>query len=117
MADLLEGAEESFTLEDLEISEVEQFVALPNIDNINSGTCRGHCLREKRRNFCPCRSLNNFCSRACHGEDFGQCMNNRRVQESDSDNAVSLLFFYFIHALCNLFLSNGLNLDWNLCSE
>ena len=36
-------------LEDLEISQVEQFAALPNIDNINTCTCRGHYLQEKTR--------------------------------------------------------------------
>ena len=85
MADALE---ESFTLEDLEISQIEELATLPNVDNITTCTCRGHCLRERGRNFCPCKSLNKFCSSACHGDDFGEaCMNSRRVNESDSDSS------------------------------
>ena len=81
--------EESLSPDELfETSVVESAAALPNVDNLTTCTCRGHCLREKGRNFCPCRSMNNFCSTVCHGDDFGQCMNNRRVQESDSEDTV-----------------------------
>lgn len=99
MADALE---QSFTLEDLEISELEQVADLPNLDCITTCSCRGHCYRESGRNFCPCKSLNNFCSIACHGENFGACLNNRRAQESDSesssdkDTTVSLLFYTIV---------------------
>ncbi|XP_028395416.1 uncharacterized protein LOC114519475 [Dendronephthya gigantea] len=86
MAGAIEG---SFSLEDFEANVLENAAAMPNRDKITVCKCRGHCLREKGRNFCPCRSINSLCSSACHGEDFGCCMNNRLVQESDSDESDS----------------------------
>ena len=40
-----------------------------------------------------------FCSSACHEEDFDTCMNNRRVQESYSDQMVSLYYAISFYAL------------------
>ena len=84
MADALE---ESFSLEDLEISQIEELARLPNVDNIT--TCRGRycCLRENGRNFCPCKSMDKYCSNACHGGDLLSFMNNPRLQESDSEES------------------------------
>ena len=99
MADAL--IEQSFTLKDLEISQIEYLATLPKVDNITSCSCHGHCLREKGRNFCPCKSLDQFCSSACHHDNFGACMNNQRVYGSDSDSeksedtAVSVNFHLF----------------------
>ncbi|CAB4010988.1 Hypothetical predicted protein, partial [Paramuricea clavata] len=90
MAEL--SQEGSFSLDDFERSIVENAAALPNVDNLTTCNCRGYCLREKGRNFCPCKSINSFCSEACHGDGFSCCMNNRRVQESDSDDTDSDLY-------------------------
>ena len=86
------ASEGCFSLEEFEVSQTEEAAALPNVDNLTICKCRGHCLKEKGRNFCPCRSLNTFCSSVCHGviANLGCCMNNKRAQESDSENTVSL---------------------------
>ncbi|CAB4006536.1 Hypothetical predicted protein [Paramuricea clavata] len=77
-------------LEDLERSELENAAEVPNMDNnMTTCTCRGICMRERGRNFCPCKSLGSFCSSSCHGDNFGRCMNSRRAQESDSDQTDS----------------------------
>ena len=85
---MAEAMEESFSHDKFETSVLESAAALPNVDNITTCNCRGHCLRERGRNFCPCRSISIYCSSASHGEDFGYCMNNRRVQESDGEETV-----------------------------
>ena len=87
MAEALEG---SLSLHKFEANVIESAATLPNVDNNTTCSCRGACLREKGRNYCPCRSINSFCSSACHGENFGCCMNNRRAQESDSEDEVSI---------------------------
>ena len=74
--------------DDFETSVLESAAELLNVDNITTCDCRGHCLRKRGRNFCQCRSINSYCSSACHDDDFGYCMNNRRVQESDSEETV-----------------------------
>jgi hypothetical protein len=61
--------DESFTLEAIEQSEIEEAALIPNVDNITVCTCRGVCLRESGRNACPCKSLGQFCSSACHGDN------------------------------------------------
>ena len=85
MAESLQG---SFSLDEFEASTIENVAVLPNYDPNTRCSCRSHCLRENGRNYCPCRSVGSLCSRACHGDDFGVCMNNRRVLESDSDETV-----------------------------
>ena len=89
MADALNSSFAS--LDELEISEIEQLATLPNVDNFTSCKCRGRycCLRERGRNFCPCKSMNKYCSSACqcHKEDFGRCLNSRNLYESDSEES------------------------------
>ena len=91
--DMAESLEGSFSVHEFENSLIENAAAVPNVDNVTTCSCRGYCLRDKGRNYCPCKSLNTFCSSVCHGDDFGLCMNNRRVEESDSDETVR---YYFI---------------------
>ena len=80
--------EESFTLEEFETSQIDELATLPNVDQTTTCKCRGHCLREKGRNVCLCKSINKYCSTSCHdGGEFSSCMNNRRVHESDSDES------------------------------
>ena len=58
MAESFEG---SFSLDDCEASAIEGAAAVSNLDNIlTTCSCRGYCLREKGRNYCPCKSINNF---------------------------------------------------------
>jgi hypothetical protein len=83
---MAEALDESFILEELDISQIENIASIPNIDNIAICSCRGNCIRERGRNFCPCKSINQYCSSACH-EGNSLCLNNRRAQESDSDDS------------------------------
>jgi hypothetical protein len=92
---MAEALGESFSLEELERNELENAAALPNVDNLTICSCRGFCLRERGRNFCPCKSIGTFCSTACH-EDDETCLNSRRVQESDSEQTVSLFLMLCI---------------------
>lgn len=78
--------DESFTLEEIEQSELEQAALIPNTDNITVCSCKGICLREVGRNACPCRSRGQYCSSACHGDNT-ICINNRRALESDSSTS------------------------------
>ena len=81
MAEALEG---SLSLDKFKASVLESAAAVPNVDiNIISCSCRGACLCEKGRNYCLCKTINSFCSSACHRPNFVFCMNNRRAQESD----------------------------------
>lgn len=90
IAVVAESIEGSFSVDEFELNVLENAAAIPNVDNITTCSCRGYCLRGKGRNFCPCKSVNSFCSSVCHGDDFGCCMNNRRVQESGSEDTVNL---------------------------
>lgn len=95
-------------MEDFERSQLESVAAVPNADvNMTTCMCRNFCLKEKGRNFCPCRSIGNFCSSVCHGENSERCMNNRRTQESDSDITVryhyDLYVFIFPVSCCPRF--------------
>ena len=90
--------EGSFSVEEYEAQVIENAAAVPNADNLTTCSCRGHCLRDKGRNYCPCKSNNSFCSSACHGEDnrLALCMNSRRVQEDDSDETTVSTISIFI---------------------
>ena len=84
--------DESFTLDDIEQSDIEQVAQIPNADNVTVCSCRGICLRERGRNACPCKTINQYCSSACHlAEDANSnmCMNTRRVLESDESDRTS----------------------------
>ena len=85
VADSLVG---SFLIDEFEASLVENGASVPNVDNVTTCSCCGYCFRDKARSYYPCKSLNTFCTSICHGDDFGLCMNNRRVQENDSDQTV-----------------------------
>ena len=79
-----------FTLEDLEISQIDKLATLPNIDNVTICKCSSRfycCLRKSGRNVCPCKSMGKYCSSVCHGDDFETCMNRQTVQESNSDDS------------------------------
>ncbi len=103
MADALDLSFNS--LEELEISQIEELATLPNVDNFTTCKCHGRysCLRESGRNLCPCKSMSKHCSSACHRdqEDFSGCFNSRNLLESDShesDRTTVSLYF----ALCCL---------------
>ena len=91
LTDMAKSLQGSFSLDEFEASVIENVVAVPNLDPNTTCFCRGHCLRANGRDYCPCRSVNSLCSRACHGDDFGYCMNNKRALEDDSDETVRLL--------------------------
>jgi hypothetical protein len=77
MAESLQG---SFSLDEFEASVIENVAAVPNLDRNTTCSCRGHCLRENGRNYCPCRNASSL----------GYCMNNRRALEDDS-NTVKII--------------------------
>ena len=66
--------DESFSrLEELEINQIEELASVANLENLTTCSCRGNCLRESGRNFCPCRSLNHYCSSTCHDGNSSPC--------------------------------------------
>ena len=77
------------TLEDLEIDQMEQLASDSYFDNNTTCSCRGNCLRERGRKF-----VSNYCSSVCHNGNSDMCLNNRRVQESDSDDSSVSVFVY-----------------------
>jgi hypothetical protein len=83
--------DESFNLDDIEQSEIEQNALIPNTNEVSVCSCRGACLKECGRNACPCKSMGNYCSEACHShaEIYETCMNKRCLieGESSSDNS------------------------------
>ena len=82
--------DERFTLDDIEQSEIEQNALLPNTDEVSVCTCKGACLKERGRKACPCRSMGNYCSEACHAnEENLTCMNRRRLLEGESSESES----------------------------
>ena len=90
---MAEALDESFnTVEELEISQIEELASVPNFDNLATCSCHGNCIRERGRNFCPCKSLNQHCSSLCHVGNH-MCLNNRRAEESNSDNSSSSVSF------------------------
>ena len=90
---MAEALDESFnTVEELEISQIEELASAPNFDNFATCSCRGNCIQERGRNFCPCKSLNQYCLSVCHVGNH-MCLNNRRAQESNSDDSSSSMSF------------------------
>ena len=64
---MADAFDESFDIvEELEISEMEEPASVPNFDNVTTFSCRVNCIRERTRNVCPCKSLNQYCSSVCH---------------------------------------------------
>ena len=60
-------------LEDLEINQMQQLASDSYFNNNTTCSCRGNSLRERGRNF---------------------CLNNQRVQESDSNDSSVSVFVY-----------------------
>ena len=67
----------SFSLDEFEAIVIENVAAVPNLDPNTTCSCRGHWLGTIGRNYCPCRSVNSLCSRACHGDDMDE--NNEKI--------------------------------------
>ena len=86
----------SFTLDDIEESEIVKIAHVANADNISVCACRGISLRENGRNACSCKSISYYCSSACHPAN-ASCMNKQSVLEgfqnrsSDSDSSQETL--------------------------
>ena len=95
--------ESSNTVEELEISQIEELASVPNFDNVTTCFCRRNCIREIGRNFSQCKSLNQYCSSVCHGGN-SLCLNNCRSQERDSDDSSSSVsFFIYIYTIIDVF--------------
>ena len=60
------------------------------MDEVSICSCHGACLKERGRNACPCKSMGNYCSEACHNDSNAKsksiCMNKRRLIEGDSSD-------------------------------
>ena len=84
--------DESFSIDEVEQREIEQVALIPNLDNATVCSCKGTCLRAGGRNACPCESIEQYCSSACHslgGTNSKICLNNRKTLESDSSESDS----------------------------
>ena len=75
----------SFSLERMEIEEIDAIASVPNLDRVTTCSCQGLCLRAQGRKFCPCKSIGQYCTSNCHAEHVGECLNTKRVHESESD--------------------------------
>ena len=53
---MAEALDRSFSLEELEINEIEERASVPNFENLTTCSCRSNCIRERGRNFCPCKA-------------------------------------------------------------
>lgn len=95
----MDGSGANVSLEDLEISQIEELESA-NIENLTTCSCRGNCLREKGRKYCPCKSNNHYCTTACHGDYSELCLNHRRAQESNSDDTTVSVFIYSTILVC-----------------
>ena len=102
MADFLN---EGLTLEELEISEIEEHASIPNFDTLTTCSCRINCIWDRGRNFCPCKSQGQYCSSVCH-DGNSLCPNNRRAVESNSD--YSLVSFFDIKN-CQLYCISNIS--------
>ena len=81
-----ENMDESFDIGDAERMQIEEIAQVTNLDAITMCSCRGMCLREKGRNACPCKTIGQYCSSACH-DLSSVCMNRQQYIESDSDSS------------------------------
>ena len=69
-----ENMDESFDIGDAERMLIEEIAQVANLDAITLCSCRGMCLRKKGRNACPCETIGQYCSSACH-DLSSACMN------------------------------------------
>ena len=101
---MAEAFDKSFnTVEELEISQIGELASVPNLDNVTTCSCCGNCIRERGRSFCLCKTLNQYCSSACHAGNSSP-LNNLRPQESDSDDSSSSVsFFIYIYTMIDVF--------------
>lgn len=82
----MDDTQESLTLDDLEETELERAAQFPYVDNITTCSCRGMCLRERGRNACPCKTISQLCSKACHSERSA-CLNKNSIVGDDSSES------------------------------
>ena len=86
--------DESFSLDDVERMELDETAQRPNVDANTMCSCEGLCLRGSGRNACPCKTIGQYCTSACHPpghalEEQGYCMNSRQLLESDTSESES----------------------------
>ena len=81
MADSLDW---SFSLEELEINEIEERASVPNFENLTTCSCRSNCIRERS---------------VCH-DGNSLCLNNRKALKSNSDDS-SVSFLLFLRCYAN----------------
>ena len=58
--------DESFDIGEAEQMQIEEIAQVANLDAITMCSCRGMCLREEGKNACPCKTIGQYCSSACH---------------------------------------------------
>jgi hypothetical protein len=76
---------ESFnSFDDLDQFQLEEATQIPNKDDITVLSCRGMCLKESGRNACPCKTIGQYCTSACHADSDITCMNSKEYLVSDS---------------------------------
>ena len=91
----------SFSLEELEINEIEERTSVPNFENLTTCSCRSNCIWERSmQKLLPGRSQGQYCASVCH-DGNSLCLNNRRAIESNSDDSsVSFLLFLRMQIKC-----------------
>ena len=73
------------TLDEIEESELERAAEFAYVDNTMTCSCRGMCLQKRERNACPCRSVAQLCSTACHsGTGRLACLNTNSILGENS---------------------------------
>lgn len=101
--------DKSFTLD--EEMELEMVAKTPNVDDNTVCSCQGLCLRGAGRNACPCKSIEQFCTTACHMQnEETMCMNLQRFLESNSSESDSQedLVSLFIYVSYCIFMVAGI---------
>ena len=77
--------DENFSWDEIEQREIEEVAQVAHADIISVCSCRGMGLRERCRNACPCKGIEQYCSSPCHPVR-STCMNKRSVIQSDFES-------------------------------
>ena len=87
---MAEGLDRSFSLEELEINEIEERASVPNFENLTTCSCRSNCIRERSMHkllpMQKSRPILCKCLPYCH-DGNSLCLNNRRALENNSDDS------------------------------
>ena len=91
---MAEGLDRSFSLEELEINEIEERASVPNFENLTTCSCRSNCIPERSmQKLLPVQKSRPILFNVCH-DGNSLCLNYRSSLENKSDDSsVSFLLF------------------------